>query len=93
MTVLRTLEAKGPTSETLWHTPSQRVPLSSVSDVQSHRLHEPAHIRIDPRRYAPASLHNVSPLTNQESPKAHSANDSSQNTGLMAAMAVFFRSR
>ncbi len=32
-----------------------------------------------------ASFQSVSPLTNQEIPKAHSARDSSQNTGLTSA--------
>ena len=34
------------------------------------------------------SLNSVRPLTNQDQPKAHNANASSQNTGLIAEIAV-----
>ena len=37
------------------------------------------------------SLHSVSPLTNQDQPKAHSARDSSQNAGLIAATGASWR--
>ena len=41
--------------------------------------------------YSSPSRHSVSPLTNQDQPKAHNANDSSQNTGLMAATALCWK--
>ncbi len=47
------------------------------------RKHEPR-----PRHAGGGSLHNVSPLTNHDQPNAHSASDSSQNTGFHVASTV-----